>query len=62
MELALQRRKQFSHSRPRIRWPKLKLNLIELARANRIEQELERSKHRSLRRNLTNSVLNQHIL
>ena len=63
MELTLHRRKQLSHPKLGIRWPRLRPDRIEeIARANRIQKELERRKHLSLRRNLTNSVLNSYIV
>jgi hypothetical protein len=62
MELALHRRKQFSHPKLRIRWLQLCLDLIQgSARANRIHQELERRKYISLRRNMTDSAQNLYI-
>jgi len=63
MELALHRRKQVSHPKLGIRWPRLRPDLLkEIVRANRIQKELERRKYFTLRRNLTNSALNSYIL
>jgi hypothetical protein len=62
MELTLRRRKQFSHPKFRIHWPRLRPDLDRIVRANQIRQELERRRHLELRRNLTNTVSNSFIL
>ena len=62
MDLALHRRKLFSHPKIRIRWPRLHLDLERIARANQVQKDLERSEYLTRRMYLTNPVINSYNL
>jgi hypothetical protein len=62
MDLALHRRKLFSHPKLRIRWPRLHLDLERIARANQVQKDLERRKHLAWRRMVTDPVVSLYIL